>query len=619
MRVTRRDALRLSVAAASATLLPSIGIAQPGGRSHGLAVIGDLKYPPDFPHFDYVDPTAPRGGRLVTTLDSWNYNQNPLTFNTLNPYVLQGDGAAGIPFTFAALMARATDEPGSVYGLVAREVEVSDDRLELRFFLRPEASFHDGAPLTAADVAFSLETLRDHGHPGIATELLDIEEIAVEDAQTIRVRLRPGSARSLPVTVASVPIFSRAWWEGRDFAASLSVAPLGSGPYRVAAFAFGSYIEFERVEDWWGDPLPVVVGRFNFERLRYEYFRDRVAAFEAFKSGLVTFREEFTSRIWARDYNFPALTEQRVVRDELPDGAPSGAQGWFLNMRREKFADPRIRRALALAFDFEWTNRNLMFDSYERTESFFENSPLKAEGLPGPDELAILEPLRDVLPEAVFGEAPHPPVSDASGSDRALLQEASALLADAGCASGPSGLLTPAGQPFTVEFLDYDTVFEPHHNAFIGNLRLLGINATYRVVDPAQYNERKSNYDYDVTTSRYRLPLYPDDAYNQLFHSARAAQPGSYNLAGIASPGIDALLAIVVAAHDWDRFVAACRALDRAIRAEHFFIPHWFKPTHWVAYWDMFDRPAIKPAYDRAVLDTWWYVPEKAAAIGMAG
>jgi microcin C transport system substrate-binding protein len=617
--VTRRNALKLSGAALSAPFVSRFSFAQASSRSHGMAVIGDLKYPADFQRFDYVNPKAPRTGRVVTQLVQWGTNQNPITFNTLNIYVLRGDGAAGMGLTFASLMEGSADEPGSAYGLVAKEVEISDDRKALRFFLRPEAMFHDGSPITAADIAFTLETLRDKGHPNLATQLLGMAEIEAEDDHTLFVRLKPESGRSLPNTVAAMPIFPRAWWEGRDFEGSLSEAPLGSGPYKVADYRFGGHIEFERVKDWWADVLPVMVGRYNFGRIRYEYYRDRTASFEAFKKGNITFREEHVSRTWATQYDFPALQDGRVVKDMVPDGRPAGAQGWFINMRKPKFSDPLVRQALVYAFDFEWTNKNIMYNSYQRTASFFENSPLKAEGTPSEAELQLLEPFRDRLTEEAFGEVFVPPVSDGSGRDRKMLQRASELLAAAGCRKGAGGLLTPQGEPFTIEFLDDDPSFEPHTNAYIAGLKLLGISGTYRVVDPAQYNERMKRFDFDMVSSRFNMPLYPDETIEQFFASDRAEQEGSYNLSGIADAAIDALLKKVVNAEDWDTFVTASRALDRALRAQHFWVPQWNRPMYWFAYWDMFSRPQTVAKYDPAVLDTWWFDEEKAKSIGKSG
>jgi len=613
---SRRTVLKFSGAAACAPLLPYRAFAQEPARAHGLAVIGDLKYGPDFTNFDYVNIDAPRGGKIVTQLPAWAYNQNPQTFNTLHIYVLKGDGAAGMGLTFAALMTGSSDEPGSVYGYVAKEVEISDDRKALRFFLRPEAAFHDGTPITAGDVKFSLETLREKGHPNISTELQGVAEVNAEDDHTVFVRLKPDTARSLPLSVATQPIFSRAWWNGKDFQASYSEAPLGSGPYKVGNFSFGSYIEFERVKDWWADDLPVMRGSYNFDIIRYEYYRDRTASFEAFKKGAVTFREEFTSRAWATGYDFPAIKDGRVVREEVPDGRMAGAQGWFINMRRPKFADPRVRLALIYAFDFEWVNKNIMFGSYDRTYSFFQNSPLMAEGSPKPEELALLEPLRGKVPDEVFGEVFVPPVSDASGHDRNMQLKANELLLAAGCKRIGGALTTPDGSPFTIEFLDDDNTFEPHHMAYIAGLKLLGIGATYRVVDAAQNNDRLKNFDFDMTASRFSSSLFPDEGIKQFFGSEQAKQPGSYNLAGVSDPAIDVMLDKFATAEDWDSFVIAARVLDRLLRAKHFWVPHWNKGTHWFAYWDMFSRPEKVAQYDPGVLDTWWFDKDKAAKIG---
>jgi microcin C transport system substrate-binding protein len=332
----------------------------------------------------------------------------------------------------------------------------------------------------------------------------------------------------------------------------------------------------------------------------------------------MTYREEFTSRVWAREYNFGAITDGRVKRDEIPDGRPSGAQGWFLNTRREKFGDPRVREALGLAFDFEWTNKNLMFDSYIRTASFFENSPLKAEGLPSPAELALLEPYRDRLPPAVFEEPHVPPKSDSSGRDRNLRRQAAELLTAAGCTVSGARLLTPDGSPFTIEFLDDDPTFEPHHNAYINGLKTLGIEAEYRVVDAAQYVERLKRFDYDVTVSRFAMALYPDEGILNFFHSDSAHRDGSNNLAGIADPVLDEILKRLVRTRDWEDFVTITRVVDRILRASHYWVPHWHKGTHWIAFWDMFGRPETVPPYDPSIIDTWWFDEERAKNIGRA-
>jgi microcin C transport system substrate-binding protein len=582
-------------------------------------VIRGLKYRPGFAHFDYVNPGAPKGGRIITQGVTKIYNQEFNTFNTLNMFVLEGVGVQAINLTFASLMAGSADESGSVYGYAASEVEVSEDGLTLRFFLRPEARFHDGSPITADDIVFSIDTLKADGHPLISTDLFGIEEVAAEDAQTVRLRLGAETGISLPVTIATLPIFSKSWWSGRSFKASLSEPPLGSGRYKVRDFRFGSYIEYERVADHWSEALPIMIGRYNFERVRYNYYRDRVPAFEDFKKGGMTYREEFTSRVWAREYNFGALTEGKVKRDEIPDGSPSGAQGWFLNMRRAKFRDPRVREALGLVFDFEWTNRNLMFDSYIRTASFFENSPLKADGLPSPAELAVLEPYRAKLSPAIFEEPFVPPKSNGSGRDRTLRQKATDLLAAAGCTTSGSRLLLPDGTPFTIEFLDDDPTFEPHHNAYINALTdALGIEASYRVVDAVQYNERVKRFDFDITVNRFSMSLYPDEGILNFFHSDSAHRDGSNNLAGIADPVLDEILKRLVRTRDWDDFLTITRVVDRILRAGHYWVPHWHKATHWIAFWDMFGRPETVPPFDPSIIDTWWFDAERARNIGRA-
>jgi len=619
LELDRRTLLIGAGTATVATLLPGPSMAQDAQRSYGLSYFGDLKYGPDFQHFAYADPGAPKGGRIVTQIWSWLYNQNPNTFNTLNTYVLQGDGAGGIPLTFATLMTASADESDSLYPYVAREVETPEDRSWIRFFLDERARFHDGSPVTAEDAAFSLETLKRDGHPNLASLLRAVSEVVVENPATLLVRFEPGAPRSLSLTVAGgVPIFSKAWWDGRDFTAALSEPALGSGFYRVRDFSFGRWIELERVADHWAADLPAFRGRFNFDTIRYEYYRDRVAAFEAFKKGEMTIRQEFTSRIWARDYNFPALTRGEVIKEELPDQSPAGGQGWYMNTRRPQFADIRVREALASAFDFEWTNANIMFNSYVRTSSFFENSVLEAEGLPSPAELALLEPHRAKLPAAVFAEPFEPPVSDATGRDRSLIQRANALLMEAGCRREGNRLLLPDGAPFTIEFLDDDSAFEPHHNAYIRNLGLLGIAATYRVVDPAQYQLRLDGFDFDMVVSRFTMSLYPSEGLRQFFDSSRADQNGSYNLAGVKEPVVDALLDKVIGARTRDEFITASRALDRVLRAGHYWVPQWHKASHWVASWDMYSRPAEKPLYDIGIVDTWWFDAEKAARIGRA-
>ena len=613
-----RRGLFLGVAAAiGAAALPRGAVAQEGApEAHGLSIFGDLKYPPDFRHFDYVDPNAPKGGTFSHQISSTAGNQNFDTFNTLNTFVLKGDGAAGMGYTFDSLMAGAGDEPDSLYGLVARSVSRSADGLVYRFRLRPQARFHDGSRITAADVAFSITTLKEKGHPRISQTLRFVAGARAEGEDVVEVRFAPERSRDLPLIVAGLPIFSETYWSTRDFQESTLQAPLGSGPYRVGRFEVGRFIEFERVPDYWARDLNVNVGQNNFDRIRFEYYRDRQVAFEAFKAGAFSFREEFTSRVWARDYDFPAVRAGRVKQDSIPDETPSGTQGWWFNTRREKFRDPRVRDAIGLVFDFEWTNRNIMFDSYARTVSFFENSDMKAEGKPSAEELRLLEPFRGQVPDDVFGESVSPPVSDGSGQDRALLRRAFELLQAAGCKRDGGGLRLPGGEPFTIEFLDFQTALQPHTQPFQKNLGLLGIQATSRIVDAAQYQRRMDAFDFDVSSRRFGGSPTPGGSLRIVYGSQAAQLPGSSNIAGIASPAVDALIDAIANAQTRGELVVAARALDRVLRAGRYWVPMWYKPSHWLAYWDEFGRPPTAPRFALGAPATWWHDAQRAKRIG---
>ena len=360
-------------------------------------------------------------------------------------------------------------------------------------------------------------------------------------------------------------------------------------------------------------------GHNNFDTVRFEYYRDRDVGFQGFTAGSYLFREEFTSRTWATRYDFPAIRDGRVMKDILPDDTPSGAQGWFINTRRQKFADPRVREALCNAFDFEWTNKSIMYGSYQRTISVFQNSDMMAQGKPGAGELVLLEPLRGRVPDEVFDEPWSPPVSDGSGADRGLLRKATQLLKDAGCPIADGKRVLPNGERLTVEFLIDEPTFEPHHMPFIKNLAILGIDASLRIVDPVQYRARRDGFDFDITVDRFGFSATPGNSLRSFFSSQAAALKGSNNLAGMADPAIDSLIDAIVAAPTRPALTTACRALDRVIRAGRYWIPHWYKPTHWIAYWDVFGRPASQPRYFRGIPETWWYDPDKAAKIRRAG
>ncbi|MCL2385580.1 MAG: extracellular solute-binding protein, partial [Alphaproteobacteria bacterium] len=575
--ISRRALLRLS---AAGLILPralrgAAKAAQEETESHGLSIFGDLALPADFSHFAYVNPSAPKGGEIALQVSATSGNQNFSTFNTLNAYILKGDGAAGMGLIFDSLMTSHADEPDSLYGLVARAVRVSADKNNYRFLLRKEARFHDGSRLTAEDVAFSLNILKDKGHPSIRIALRDLDHAEAEAEDIVLVRLKPAHSREAALIVAAQPIFSVAYYKTHPFDETTLEPPLGSSVYKVAAFEVGHHISFDRVPDYWGKDLPVNIGQANFDRIRFEYFGDRNVAFEAFKAGVFTFREEFTSRVWATGYDFAAFKEGRVKREQLPDESPQGTQGWFFNTRRDKFKNRQIREAVGLALDFEWINANIMYGAYQRTISYFQNSPMMAKGKPSPEELALLEPYRKDLDPAVFDEVYVPPASDGSGQDRALLKKANDLLLAAGCKRQGSALLLPNGHPFEIEFLDFEGAFEPSTAPFIKNLKLLGIEASYRVIDPAQYKRRTDEFDYDAVPLHLNLGLTPGEGMRLFFGSETASIPGSYNLAGIKEPVVDALIEKALIAETRGELTTICRAIDRILRTGHYWVPMW--------------------------------------------
>jgi microcin C transport system substrate-binding protein len=618
-RITRRAALK---GAATVLLLPpglAVQTARADGEieSHGLSSFGDLALPADFKHFEYVNPDAPKGGLLSLQITATGGNQNFDTFDTLNMFSRKGDGAAGMTATFDNLMVATGDEPDSVYGLVARAVRYSPDKLIYRFLLRPEARFSDGSKLTAADVAFSLTVLKEKGHPTYSQLLGDFESASAEADDVVAVRFIKQRSRDAHLIVAGMPIFSQGWWKTRDFDAPTMDAPLGSGPYRVKTFEQGRFIEFERAKDYWARDLPVSVGVNNFDRLRFEYYRERQVAFEAFKAGATNYHEEYTSRIWAVGYDFPAFRDGRVKKEALHNGAPTGSQGWYFNTRREQFRDPRVREAIGLCFDFEWTNKNIMYGVYKRVFSYFQNTAMEAVGKPGPDELALLEPLRGKVPDEVFNEPYRPPVSDGSGSDRTLLRRADELLRAAGCVRDGGVLKLPSGHPFTIEFLDSSEALQPHTAPLEQNLRKLGIDAKSRIVDAAQYKSRTETFDFDVITSAFGGAPTPGTELRIFFSSKAATTPGSRNMCGVADPIVDALVEKIAQAESRVALDAACRTLDRVLRAAHYWIPMWYRDQALVAYWDAFARPERQPKLGTGAPETWWWDEQKAKTIGL--
>ncbi len=593
---------------------PAMAGDAPEGARHGLSAFGELKYPPGFAHFDYVNPDAPVGGSL-----SMIGTAGLITFNSFNPFIIKGDPAQGMALVFDSLMTRAYDEPDAVYGLVAHSAKLEPDRSGVTFYMRPEAEFADGSPVTAADVVFTYETLKRDGRPIYNAMLRDVEQAEALDDHTVRFTFNGPGKRRLPMMIAGLPILSKAYYQEQPFNESTLDPPLGSGPYEVGDFKQGRFVTLRRRDDYWGWDLPVNQGRYNFAELRYEYFRDRTAELEALKAAEFDLREEFTSKSWATEYDIPQVRSGQMKLMTLEDGRPSGAQGFFINTRREKFADRRVRLALDYAFDFEWTNENLFYGLYERTASYFENSPLKAKGKPSEAELALLEPYRDQLPESVFEEAYLPPASDGSGRDRRKLRQASRLLDEAGWVIREGRRVNAeTGEPLEIEFLIFSPTFERVIGPYVRNLDMIGIDARIRRVDPSQFQERMKSFDFDITTQRFVLNQTPGPELRNYFGSDAAEAKGSFNLAGISSPVVDALIDEVLAAETREEMQTAARALDRVLRAGHYWVPQWYKTSHHLAFWNKFSWPETKPPYDRGVIETWWYDEDKAAQLEAA-
>ncbi len=615
-RLSRRHFLALGAAAA---LSPRQALATvpTGTPLHGLSAFGDLKYKPGFPHFDYASPDAPKGGTFNFSIPNWVYNQSPLTFNTLNSFTPKGDAPPRMGMCFDSLMAPALDEPDALYGLLAETVTIGEDRNSFVFALRPEARFHDGSPLTAEDVAFTMNTFKGEGHYDLQLPLSQLVSVSAEDAHTVRLAFSGKQSERTILSVAIFPIISKAYYTQNDFGASTLTPPLGSGPYKVGRVAAGATIEYERVADYWGRDLGVNKGLYHFDRIRIEFYRDRQAAFEAFKKGDVLYRQEFTSRVWATGYDFPALKDGKVVKREFPGEKRPSMQAMALNQRRARFRDARVRQAVALCFDFEWTNRNLFYGAYERSHSTFERSPYRAEGLPSPAELALLEPLRGQVPEAAFGEAVLQPASDGSGRDRKLLGRASRLLGEAGWKRKGTSVENDKGERLTLEILVEDDTFTRVFTPFVENMRAIGIDAAIRMVDSAQYTLRQTNFDFDMISVAFSFSATPTRDDVELFFDSRGADsPSARNLPGTKDAAVDALVANVGAAPDRESLVVAMRALDRVLRARMDWIPNWYAANHKVAFWDMFGFKEPKPDYGFPVEALWWYDEAKAKAVG---
>ena len=576
-------------------------------ESHGISTFGELKYPADFPHFDYVDPDAPQGGTM-----SFRGTGASQTFDSLNAFILKGEPAQGLGLLYDSLLIASADEPDSAYGLIAETIEYPQDRSYAIFNMRPDATFSDGEPIEASDVVFTWQILLEQGAPTYKISLRDIETVEALDTHRVKFTFREEAAKKdLPALAGSLSILPEHYYQDVAFDESTLDPPVGSGEYLVEEVAPGRSITYCKNPDYWGSELPVNIGANNFECYVYEYFADNTAAFEALKVGEYLFHQEFFSVIWATGYDFPAVNKGWVVREELEDARPSGTQGFWFNLRRDKFQDPRVREAIALMFNFEWTNETLFYGIYNRTDSFWENTEsMQAEGLPEGEELAVLEEFRDDLPEEVFTKPAYtPPTMGSQQLDRSAIRRASRLLDEAGWTVGDGGMRRNAdGRVLSIEYVDDNPSFERVVNPFIANLRRLGIDARYNQVDAAQMQQRQEDFEYDMVPGRFVMSLSPSLELRQLFSSDAADTPGSPNLSGIADPVVDALIEKVIDAEDRDTMEARVRALDRVLRAKQIWVPNWYSGKYLVAYWDVFGRPETKPPYARG--DSYWWFDE---------
>ncbi len=600
--------MRIAALAALATIALAAPVAAQDGPRHGVSSFGDLKYPADFKNFAYVNQKAPKGGEIRT----WELD----TFDNLQPLILKGVSAAGLDrgagpdWVFETLMERALDEPDALYARVAQSVELGPGRAWAAFNIDPRARWHDGTPITADDVVFTFDAVMKDGHPRYKLIYQDVAGAKVENPRRVVFSFKPGeSRRDLPLLVAQMPILSKAWFTGRDFSRALTEPALSSGPYKVDRVDWGRSIAYRRVDNWWGKDLPVNVGRYNFDVIRHEYFRDRDIAAEAFFAREYDFRVDVTARHWAQLYDDKPAVKQGFIRKEvLRDGTPSGVQAFFLNTRRDKFKDPRVREALNLAYDFEWANKNLYFGLYKRSRSMFENSTLAATDLPSPEELKLLEPFRATLPARVFTQEFQNPTTDREGGLRENLRRATALLADAGWKIKDGKLQNAKGEPFTLEFLLFEPSFARIIEPYNRNLERLGIQPSIRVVDLPTWENRARSYDYDTVIRRFSMAQTPGVELRSFFGGAMADVQGGFNMAGVKDPAVDALVEKIIGAPDRATLVAATKALDRVLMWGFYTVPHWYSGTIKVATWDRFARPDPQPPFQGSdsLIEMWW-------------
>lgn len=587
---------------------PALSVPALAEPQHGVAMHGALKYGPDFTHLDYVNPDAPKGGALRLALTG--------SFDSLNPFIIKGSAAAGRQYVFESLLKRVWDEPFTLYSLIAESVDMPEDRSWVAFTLRPEAHFQDGSPITVDDVIFSMETLRDEGRPNHRLFYSKVARTERIGERTVKFTFKEEEAdRELPLLMGLMPIISKAYYTGREFNKTSLEPPLGSGPYRVVKVDPGRAIVYERDENYWGRDLPVNRGQNNFERIYYDYFRDSNVLLEAFKAGEYDLRAEPSAARWATNYAFPAVAEGKVKLETLANTRPAGMRGFVFNTRREIFADVRVREAISQLFDFEWTNANLLHGAYKRSTSYFANSELAARGLPSAEELVLLEPFRGQIPDSVFDAEFKVPVSDGSGNIRPALRRARTLLKEAGWGVRDRKMVRVSdGRPLAFEITLISPSDEKIALTFARNLERLGIEATVRTLDSAQYTFRRRTYDYDMIINRWGISLSPGNEQAFYWGSDAADREGTRNYMGVKDPAVDAIVKQIGASVDRAALVTAMHALDRVLLAGHYVVPLYHLTEDRVAYWNRLGRPEVTPIYG-FVLETWWEDPEKAAAL----
>lgn len=575
--------------------------------AHALAMTGTPKYAEDFKHLEYVNPKAPKGGDIKLGTVG--------TFDSLNPYIIRGVAATGIGLIYDTLTDQSLDEPFTQYGLVAAKIELPEDRSWVIYHLNSKAKFHDGQPVTAADVVFSFNLLINQGDPMYSKYYASIEKVEALDNLRVKFYLGDTSNPELAIIIGQLPVLPKHYWSSRDFTKPGLEIPVGSGPYRILEFKPGRSITYIRDDTYWGKDLPINKGRYNFDKMTYDYYRDPTVSLHAFKAGEYDFRQENISRAWATAYNGPPFENGFIIKEEIDNDVNQGMQCFVYNTRRDLFKDIKVRQALAYAFDFEWTNKTLFFGQYTRSKSFFSNSELASSGLPGAGEIKILEAYRRQLPAEVFEKAYQPPETDGSGYIRNNVRTALGLLKQAGWEiKGKKLVNIKTGDPFILELLLVDPAFERVALPFKKNLSRLGIEMNIRAVDTAQFINRRRDFDFDMIVARLPQSQSPGNEQREYWGSSAADIPGTRNFAGIKNPVIDEIIQQLISAPDRDQLVSATRALDRVLLWGHYVIPQWHIAIYRVAYWNKFSRPKIVPRYSLG-FDTWWVDPAKNAKL----